>query len=107
MSLSFAFIIPLNYGIITKNNLNLRRKQGGHGHLYPAHREDNMLLLPEVLDHRRFWPILVLLSRKLPSSMLSLPYLRENTAKIRENKQKLAIETVCAADFRRVFESPA
>ena len=57
MSLSFAFIIPLNYGIITKNNLNLRREQGGHGHLYPARREDNMLLLPEVLDHRRFSPI--------------------------------------------------
>ena len=57
MSSSFAFIIPLNYGIITKNNLNLRREQGGHGYLYPARREDNMSLLPEVLDHRKFLPI--------------------------------------------------
>ena len=39
--------------------------------------------------------------------MIYLRYLRENTAKIRENKRKLAIKSVCAADFRRVFESPA
>ena len=39
--------------------------------------------------------------------MIYLRYLHENTAKIRENKRKLAIENVCAADFRRVFESPA
>ena len=52
---SFAFIIPLNYGIITKNNLNVRGEQRGpDSHLYPARREDNMLLLPEVLDHRGF-----------------------------------------------------
>ena len=32
--------------------------------------------------------------------MISLPYLRENTAEIRENKQKLASKKVHAADFR-------
>ena len=39
--------------------------------------------------------------------MIYLRYLRENTAKIRENKRKLAIKTVRAADFRRLFISPA
>ena len=39
--------------------------------------------------------------------MVSLSYLRENTAKIRENKQKLAIKTVRWADFRHLFISPA
>ena len=32
--------------------------------------------------------------------MIYLRYLRENTAKIRENKQKLSIKTVRSADFR-------
>ena len=32
--------------------------------------------------------------------MIYLRYLRKNTAKIRENKRKLAIKTVCSADFR-------
>ena len=32
--------------------------------------------------------------------MIYLRYLRENTAKIRENKRKLAIKTVRSADFR-------
>ena len=32
--------------------------------------------------------------------MIYLRYLRDNTAKIRENKRKLAIKTVCSADFR-------
>ena len=39
--------------------------------------------------------------------MISLHYFRENTTKIHENKQKLAIKTVRAADFRRLFISPA
>ena len=39
--------------------------------------------------------------------MISLCYLRENNAKLRENKRKLAIKTVRAADFRRLFISPA
>ena len=39
--------------------------------------------------------------------MISLHYFRENTAKIHENKRKLAIKTVLAADFRRLFISPA
>ena len=39
--------------------------------------------------------------------MIYLRYLRENTAKICENKRKLAIKTVRAADFRRLFLSPA
>ena len=39
--------------------------------------------------------------------MIYLCYLRENTAKICENKRKLVIKTVCAADFRRLFISPA
>ena len=39
--------------------------------------------------------------------MVYLRYLRENTTKIRENKRKLSIETVCAVDFRRVFKSRA
>ena len=34
--------------------------------------------------------------------MIYLRYLRENMAKIRENKRKLAIKTVCSADFRSV-----
>ena len=34
--------------------------------------------------------------------MVSLPYLPENTAKIRENKQKLSIKTVRSADFRSI-----
>ena len=32
--------------------------------------------------------------------MIYLRYLRENTAKIRENKRKLAINTVRSADFQ-------
>ena len=32
--------------------------------------------------------------------MISLRYLRENNAKLRENKRKLAIKTVRSADFR-------
>ena len=39
--------------------------------------------------------------------MISLPYLGENTAKICENEQKLASKTVRAANFRRLFKSPA
>ena len=39
--------------------------------------------------------------------MIYLRYLRENTAKIRENKRKLSIKIVCVADFRCVFESSA
>ena len=32
--------------------------------------------------------------------MINLHYLRENTAKIRENTRKLAIKTIRSADFR-------
>ena len=39
--------------------------------------------------------------------MIYLHYLRQNTAKLRENKRKLAIKIVHAADFRRLFKSPA
>ena len=39
--------------------------------------------------------------------MIYLRYLRENTARILENKRKLAIKTVRAADFRCLFISPA
>ena len=39
--------------------------------------------------------------------MIYLRYLRENTVRIRENKRKLAIKTVRAADFRCLFLSPA
>ena len=34
--------------------------------------------------------------------MVSLPYLRENTGKICENKQKLAIKPVRSADFQSI-----
>ena len=37
--------------------------------------------------------------------MIYLRYLRENTAKIHENKQKLAIKTVRSADFRFIVMS--
>ena len=39
--------------------------------------------------------------------MISLRYLHENKAKLRENKRKLPIKTVRDADFRRLFISPA
>ena len=54
MSHGFAFIIPLNYSINAKNNLNLRREQGGHGHLCPARRDDNMTTVPEVPKAKTF-----------------------------------------------------
>ena len=34
--------------------------------------------------------------------MIYLRYLRENTAKLRENKRKLSIKTVHSADFRSI-----
>ena len=39
--------------------------------------------------------------------MVSLPYLRENTAKIRENKRKLASKLHRSADFRLSCLPPA
>ena len=39
--------------------------------------------------------------------MINQRYLIENTARIRKNKRKLAIKTVCGADFRCLFISPA
>ena len=52
MSLSFAFIIPLNYQINVKNNLYLPREQVGPSRfVLPL-----LTFKPEVPEHRRFVP---------------------------------------------------
>ena len=59
-SLSFAFIIPLNYQIKAKNTLYLRREEGGPDQaILPL-----LTFKPEAPEPRRFSPIFALLLRK-------------------------------------------
>ena len=103
MSSSFPFIIPLNYGIIAKNNLALRAEKP---------RPDTFILpvvkttccyyqkYSTTANFGRFWPILALLWRKKLINAFLYDFSTLFTRKYGQNKLKLAIQNPSEGDFR-------